>query len=90
MNKNSLHKTADKESKELSVDLEWMLYTKNCSKYRRKGELLLIKTASKTKYRISPKMKHFFLYEWSLYIYLYHLWHLRCLAGSDRVAKGSN
>ena len=42
MNKNSVHKTADRKPKELLV-----LYSKRWSKYRLKYDLLLTKTASK-------------------------------------------
>ena len=87
INKNSVHITADRESKELSVDLEWILYSKRWSKLRRKDDLLLIKTASKTKYRISAQRKYFLRCKWSLQIYLYHLWHLSCVAKFGRAAK---
>ena len=52
-----LHITADREFKELSVDLEWILYSKEL-----KDDLLLINTASKkkTKYRISVQKSTFF------------------------------
>ena len=49
LNKNDIHITADRESKELSVDLEWILCSISWSKYRLKNDLLRIKTASNNK-----------------------------------------
>ena len=49
MNENGIHITADRGSKELSVYLEWIPYSKSWSKYRLKDDLLLIQTASKNK-----------------------------------------
>ena len=46
---NSIHITTERESKELSADLEWILYSKSWSKYRLKVDLLLMKAASKNK-----------------------------------------
>ena len=39
----------------------------------------------KTKYRIPAQGKYILRCKWLLHIYLYHLWHLCCLAGSGRV-----
>ena len=47
INKNSIYTTADRQSKELPFDLEWILYSKSWSKYRLKYNILLIKTASR-------------------------------------------
>ena len=47
-----LHITADREFKELSVDLEWILYSKEL-----KDDLLLINTASKKKQNIEYLFK---------------------------------
>ena len=44
-----MHITAGRESKELSGDLESILYSKSWSKYRLTYCLLLIKTPSKNK-----------------------------------------
>ena len=49
LNKNGIHVAANREFKELSVDLEWIAYFKSSSKYGVKDNLLLIKTASKNK-----------------------------------------
>ena len=49
MDKNSVHKTGDRKSKELLVHVEWILYSNRLSKYRLKYDLLLTKAASKKK-----------------------------------------
>ena len=59
MDKNSVHKTGDRKSKELLVHVEWILYSNRLSKYRLKYDLLLTKAASK---------KKIYIY---IYIYIY-------------------
>ena len=40
---------------------------------------------NKKKHRIPTQRKYFLRSKWLLQIYLYHLWHLHCPAGSDQV-----
>ena len=42
-------------------------------------------SVKKTKHRIPTQRKYFLRCKWLLQIYLYHLWHLHCPAGSDQV-----
>ena len=49
MNKSIVHITANRKSKELSVDLEQILHSESWPKYTLKYDLLLIKATSKDK-----------------------------------------
>ena len=72
-NKISIHITADRDFKELPVDLEWILYSLHL--VAAKGW-----QHQKTKYRIPVQWKHLSC-KWSLRIYLYDLLHFSCFAG---------
>ena len=72
-----MHKTANRECKELSVNLEWILYFK----------ILVVAKGwehQRTRYRKAHK-KHLLPWKWSLQIFLYHLWHLRCFTAFGRI-----